>query len=330
MTPAGSRARVRGSAVALLVAAGCGGGAPPERLLVGLPELTQPALAWVAQAEGRFAAHGLAVEVRRFSIGRDALAALRRGEVDVAIAFDTPVLLQAAAGPGLEVLTEVHESTRDQRVIARRDHGVAAAEDLLGKRIGVSLNTSAEYFNAKLLSFAGVPLDGVTLVDVAPGRLVDALAAGEVDAIVAWCPHAQRARRALGARAVELNADFHATMSMVVTRSEIRRERRGALVRFVAALADAERLAAQRPDVALAALRRALPDIPEEDLREEWTRFRPRLGISNVLATLLAREAEWSRARGGSPVDVRGLLQPEILLEIDPEAVTLLDRGEGP
>jgi NitT/TauT family transport system substrate-binding protein len=314
----------------LIVAAACARRPAAERLVVGVPTLPQATLVWVAHSQGHFSAQGVTVEMRRFTSGRDALAALRRGDVDLAIAYDTPVVIQAAAGPGLEVLTELHESTRDQIVVARRDRGIARAEDLRGKRVGVPRHTSGEYFVSTLLSFAGVPLDALDVVDVATDQMVDDLVSGQVDAIATWCPHAQRARRALGPNAVELTASVHQTMSMLVTRTEVRVARRPALVRFVAALADAERLVGGRADVAIEVLQRELPDIAEHDLREEWTRFRPRLGMSNLLVTLLAREAEWFTERGVRPGDVRELLRPEILAEVDPEAVTLLDPRRGP
>ncbi|HET8542338.1 MAG TPA: NrtA/SsuA/CpmA family ABC transporter substrate-binding protein [Anaeromyxobacter sp.] len=299
-----------------------------ERLVVGGPHLPALGLVFVAQAKGYFAAHGLEVEYRRFTSGRDAVAALGSGRIDAAVSFETPIVLRAAHDPSLRVLTTVHVSSGNTSLVAGGDRGIAEASDLAGKRVGVPRNTNAEYFLDLLLAWGGVDQREVRLVDVAPEAAADALASGDVDAVAIWTPHAERARRMSGPRgAVEIRSDVYTELSMLATREPVLAARRGAFVKLVAALADAERLVRERPGEAFAAVRAEFPEASEAELAEAWRRIRPTLGLTHHLAASLEDESRWFRAAGrtdGPPVDVGVLLEPDVLAEVDPEAVTFV------
>lgn len=301
---------------------------PRERLALGTAHLPAVGLVFIAQGKGYFAARGLDLEVRRFTSGRDAMAELEAGRLDAATAFTTPVVLRAGREPSLRVITTLHVSSAFTRLVARRDRGITAPGDLAGKRVGVPRNTSAEYFLDVLLAWGGVPDRAVRIVDVAPEATPDALAAGEVDAVAIWPPQAERARRMAGpGGAVELGCDAYTELSMVVTREGTLGARRSALVKLVAALADAERLVHERPWEAFATLKEEFPEATEADLREAWRRVRPTLGLTHQLAAVLEDESTWFRSAGrveGPPLDVGVLLDPSVLSEVDPEAVTFV------
>ncbi len=313
--------------VAALALAAC---APQRRDRLVIGTLHQPALGLVyrAQAKGYFAAHGLEVEERRFAAGRDALAALGAGRIDVATAFETPIALRAGRDASLRVLTTMHVASGNTRVVARGDRGISTLADLAGKRIGVPRNTNAEFLVDVLLAWGGIPQGEVRLVEVAPETAADALASGAVDAVALWAPHAERARRMAGpGGAVEIPSEVYTELSMLVTRAPGLAARRRALVRLVAALADAERLARERPAEAFAALRGEFVEASEADLQEAWSRVRPTLGLTHQLAAALEDESRWFRAAGrapGEPLDVGVLLDPDVLAEVDAEAVTFV------
>ncbi|HEX9049746.1 MAG TPA: ABC transporter substrate-binding protein [Anaeromyxobacter sp.] len=299
-----------------------------EKLVLGTVHLPALGLVYVAQARGYFAAHGLDVEQRRFAAGRDAVAALGAGRIDAATAFETPVVLRAARDPSLRVLTTIHVASANTRLVARADRGISTPSDLAGKRVGVPRNTNAEYFLDLLLAWGGLSQRDVRLVEVDPGNAAGALGSGEVDAVAIWAPRSQEARRVAGPRgAVEMTSEVYTELSLLVTRQPVLAARRGAFVKLVAALADAERLVRERPGEAFAALRAGFADVSEADLAEAWAAVRPTLGLTHQLAAALEDESRWFRAAGrveGAPLDVGALLEPDVLAEVDPEAVTFV------
>lgn len=321
------RAALAWSVAIALAAPACArrGGEP---LTLGVVRMPAMGLVFVADAKGYFAAHGVAVELRPFTSGRDALAAVGAGKLDVATVLETPVVLRAPRDPTLVVLTTLHVATGNTRLVARRDRGIASETDLAGKRLGFPRGTNAEYFVAVLLASGGVSLADVALVDLAPDALPQALAAGEIDAAAIWEPHAHEARRLLGPGGyTEVESDLYTEISMLATRDEVNRARHGALVLVVRALADAERLARERPEEAFQAIRAAFPELEEGAVRDAWARVRPELGLTNQLAALLEDESQWFRGAGrasGPPVDAGRLLDPGVLSEVELEAVTFV------
>jgi NitT/TauT family transport system substrate-binding protein len=318
------------AALCLLLLAGCAREGR-ERITLGVVPIPSLGLVFIAEASGYFAARGVSVEQRRFPTGRDALAALAAGEVDAVTAYTTPVAVRAAKDD-LEAVTTLHASTRLTRLVARADRGIARAEDLAGKRIAVPVGTSGEVFLHALLAYAGVE-GAVTVVNRSPADAIRALLAGEVDAAVTWPPFVYAARPLVErGQAVELPSDVYVEISMLVVNGATHRARHGALVRLVRALADAERLVREEPEQAFRALRAAFPDVGEQELRDAWGATRPVLGLTHELAAVLEREAAWLRARGhadGPPLDVDAVLDPDVLGEVDPEAITFVSPAHG-
>jgi ABC-type nitrate/sulfonate/bicarbonate transport system substrate-binding protein len=312
----------------LLLAFACGGcrPAPVERITIGDVNLPTLALVFVAKDEGLFAAEGVDVVERRFPTGRAALDALLAGEVDVATAYETPVAGSAFSSQALRILTTLHASRSSTRVVARSDRGVRDPPSVRGKRIGVPPGTNADFFLDVFLAGAGVHPAEVQRVAMPPAEAGPMLARGEVDAVAIWLPHG-REPRALGVETVELESDTYVETSMLVTRDEVAATRREALRRVLRALSRAEASVQADPRIAVAALRRVFPEVREEDLREDVARVTYQLGLSNVQLRLLERAAEWQGERRGleGPFpNLRRLLLPELLLEVEPESVTIL------
>lgn len=319
---------VRALAVACAAAgalAACRGGGT-DRLVLGSVRVPALALVFIAEESGCFADQRLVVDHRAFATGRDALDAMRRGELDVAAAFQAPFVLAAFEDPSLRVLTTLHSANRNTHLAARVDRGIRGAGDLRGKRIGVALRTNAEFFVRTLLGFEGIDATEVTLVDLAPERSASALASGEVDAVAVWSPHVDDAAAALPPGAVvELYSDLYTEMSMLVTREEVRAARAPALTKLVRCLRSAEVAVESAPDGGLAIARRTFPGEDAEKLARQWGQVTPHLGLQNVLVSICAREAEWMRAAGGierAVPDFARLLAPEFLEIAHPESIT--------
>jgi NitT/TauT family transport system substrate-binding protein len=297
-----------------------------ERLVIGLPHQPSNTLLFLAVDAGYVRDEGLDLVVTDFPTGKDALAAALAGRIDVAAAYETPVVYEAFKGAPLRILTTLHASTRSMAVVARADRGVKGPDDLAGRRVGVTRGTNAEFFLRTVLASSGLRWSDAQIVDVPVADFGSALASGRVDALATWSPFVERLARELGpARATVLHSEVYAEVSMLVAPAKVLAARRPALAALVRALARAERAAAERPDAAFAALRARLPDRDLAETRQSFDHVSPRLGISNALVASLRSEAEWLVAEGvaNAVPDFRPLLVPDLLDAVDPEAVTL-------
>jgi NitT/TauT family transport system substrate-binding protein len=308
------------------------GNAGAERLVVAAVRQPATSLFYVARESGCFDEEGLQVEERTFELGRDALVLVRDGRADVAIAFETPTLRAAFEDERIRVLTTLHTSTRNTRLIGRPDRGLDDVPDLRGKRIGLAERSNAEFFLELLLRFGGVARSQVTVVNLSPQASVEALANGELDAAVLSDPYAARAERELGTRAPVFQTDLYTEVSLLVTRDDVVGAREPALRRLVSGLACAEQAVRARPDESLRQIAKRFPELDEPGLRAQLARVRRGLGLDHVLLGVLGDESEWLRGSGavkGRALDLERLLVRDVLERVAPDAVTLLPVRRG-
>ncbi len=304
---------------------------PRPRLTVAAVRQPATSLFFLAQSLGCFAAEGIDVEERTFELGRDALASLQAGRAEAAIVYETPLLRAAFTDPRLRVLTALHTSTRNTRLVARPGSGIRSFEDLQGKRIGVAFGTNADFFIDLALKLGGVARHRVVLTNSPPERSVEALATGDLEAAVLFDPAAGEAERRLGEAAVVLPTDLYQEFSLLVAREDLLSSRAPALRALLRGLACAERHAREHPAERLALIRGRFPEQGEAALRAQLDRVSWGLGLDNVLVDVLRRERDAMTAAdvAGRPPPLGQLLAPRLLEEVEPEAVMLLTSPGG-
>jgi len=102
---------------------------------------TCPVLA--AQRLGHFEDEGLRVAIRSYTTGKAALGAMLKGEADLATSAELPIVFAATRGEPVTVIATMLVAEKDYGIVARRDRGIAAPAALKGRKIGVTVNTSA-------------------------------------------------------------------------------------------------------------------------------------------------------------------------------------------
>jgi len=143
------------------------------------------------------------VEIVPVPNGRVAMAQLLHGDVDAATGSETQMLLNSIAEPGIRIILTLAEAR--YRIIARSSSGIHRVEDLRGKKVGATVNTSSLYFLREMLRKAGMLLEtDIHFVNVEGSDMPAALKRGDVDAVAIWEPHAQNSLEALGSDAVVL------------------------------------------------------------------------------------------------------------------------------
>lgn len=176
------------------------------------------------------------------------IPSLTDGKADAATNAETQAILRSASSPNIRVILTVAEYA--YRIIARRSSGIKTAEDLRGKRIATSLNSSAHFYIAKTLRNSGLSESDVTIVGMSPPDMPAALARGDVDAVSIWEPAAQQAIDTLGADAVIIQGPPYSERFNLNTTTEVTSDpaKRAALVDFVQSIIRASREVSEHPE----------------------------------------------------------------------------------
>lgn len=154
---------------------------------------------FVAVEKGFFAKNNIDVKVEIRNTGAEMSKGLRAGEFDFAPAGFTnlPVALER----GLDVRGVVgyvggiwDKATDDNMmaVIAHPNSGITKFDDLKGKKLGATFGSASDAYLQEALKAAGLSVNDVERVNVAPPAMTSVLETGGVDAVVAWEPFATR------------------------------------------------------------------------------------------------------------------------------------------
>jgi ABC-type nitrate/sulfonate/bicarbonate transport system substrate-binding protein len=159
---------------------------------------------FVADQQQLFAQQGLAVQLKRFLLGKQALQLVLDGGADFAVVADTPFVLALLKGEPIATLATVYSSRRSIAIVGRRDSGVSDTASLAGKRVGAVLGTNAEFFLDTMLEVHGVERGQVQVVNLKPDELTSAFRARRVDAVAVWNPDLALLGQEFGPQAVAI------------------------------------------------------------------------------------------------------------------------------
>ena len=117
-----------------------------------------------------------------FLKGADLNFFLKRGDIEVAMGGDMPVISMAATY-NIVVLSLGKQGFSS---LVARQHMILS--DLRGKRIGYPFGSNAHYALLQAITGAGLKEEDVKLVELDVHEMADALAEGRIDAFIAWEP----------------------------------------------------------------------------------------------------------------------------------------------
>lgn len=298
-----------------------------ETLRIGAFSGEVGALAWIAKEQGFFERVGLDADMRGFDTGKDAIDALRADVVDVAAASEFVVADRGFAETDLRVLASMCRYW-NKGLIGRRDHGIAGPAGLKGKRIGVSLTSTAEQTLVVFLAMQGLTADDVEIVDLPPRQLVEQIGTGAIDAAIAWQPHVDAIERRLSANAVSLMRAGSDAYLAAVTRADLLPAKDEAFKRFLRGLLLAQdwvRSDHPRAKKWLAA-RFSLGD---DYVEKTWPHMSFSVALPQEILEIMDGEARWLATKKKTAVlpDFGRTVAAVPLMAVKPEAVTVSGRS---
>ncbi len=177
-------------AVAAMLAAPAGRGAPPEQARVVIAVGGKASLYYLpltlAERLGYFRDEGLQVEILDFAGGAKALQAMMGGSADVVSGgFDHVIVMRARGQLLRSFVLQGATPAISLGVATRRVAQYQSAKSLKGMKIGVTApGSSTHAFVNHLLATAGLAPDDVSIIGVGTGAAaVAAMRAGHLDAV---------------------------------------------------------------------------------------------------------------------------------------------------
>ncbi len=302
---------------------------PPKQVSIGFSATSLlSALVHIADEEGYFLDQGIDVVMTGYPTGKASLAAALDGEVDVATVSDTNMALFGLERNDVSVFVTILDSTQHAKALARKDRDISDPQDLIGKRVATSFGTTAHFFMATFFALNGIDASDVTVVGLTPDETVEAIVAGDVDAIFAWEPKVSQAAERLGDNALMLPSmvGYMATFNLAA-KNQFIESNPELLAGMIRALAEAEQFADDHRDASIDILASRMAT-EREAIDRLWDGYRFRLTLSQTLLTTLEDEARWAIRSGLTDrtevPNYLGFIHLDALEEVRPEAISII------
>jgi sulfonate transport system substrate-binding protein len=147
----------------------------------------------VGAEKGFYEKEGLTAKITNFASGSVAADAFRTGKGHIIVAGDLPSIRLWQQG-FVGVAPQAHYNTLSIIVAKNSIKGPA---DMKGKKVGVLLGSTSEFFAKLYLTKGGMQATDVEMVNLRPAEMVTGLTRGDIDAFVIWQPFGWRALAAV-------------------------------------------------------------------------------------------------------------------------------------
>lgn len=264
----------------------------PAQITIGTALNDQSGLIWIAEKQGYFTENGLSANIKIFQAGKYAASALLIGDVDVATAAEFVFVANAMREEKIRILGSVCKGG-SHYLLARKDGGFREPRDLKGKRIGIPRETSAEFYLGRYLQLHGMNFDDVTVIDIQPTQLGEALTKGGVDAVLIWDPYAYAIEKTLGGDSVVWPAQGGQMWYwLLIARSDYITKHAELIERLLRSLDQAERFAINNPAKAKTVVQERL-NIDEAYMERVWPNITLGLSLDQGLIIAMEDQSRW-------------------------------------
>ncbi len=247
----------------------------------------------MAQAKGYLSSEGVDAKIHFAENGKAALADALRGDADLATTADIPIMYAAFGGYPVSVVATM-ATMEDHAIIGRRDRGVAAPNDLRGKRIGVTMGTTTQFFLDAFLNRQRMSAADVAMINLKPSELHNAIERGDVDAAVLYQPHLARYASVLKQNAAILNGEaiYDVSYTLTTTREYIR-SHGTTIERVLRASIRGALFCRNDPDEASRRVSEIMRTDPET-VRKIWSSYQFDINLRQGLLLALEDEGRWA------------------------------------
>lgn len=226
------------------ITGGCQSQRPPIRIAISAWAGVEPAE--LAAQLGYYEAHGVDVEMVRFSAYSDSLEALRDGNVDAGMHTLDDSLRNMSAGRDVRVVLLTDYSYGGDGLVARA--GIESLANLKGSKIGVEIGTVGHLSVLKILEKADIKIEEVTLVSIPAWEIQQAMLNGQIDAGVTWEPYLTKTANMIGGQVLVTSRDYPESLITTMTfDADVIKSRPEDVQRIVDAYFDAVEYIKQNP-----------------------------------------------------------------------------------
>jgi NitT/TauT family transport system substrate-binding protein len=299
----------------------------PEEITLGAPALETNALVYVAEDQGYFKKNGLNVTLKKYDSGGAAVPGLLKNETDLAIASEFVMVNAIFHKDDIRALGSI-DKFENMFIIARKNRGIESVRDLKNRTIGVPEGTIADFYLGRYLNLHNMKLSDVTFVNIRPDHSQEALATGEVDAVVTWHPYLDKISDRYGDRLIVWPIQSsQLTYWNIISRKDWADSHQDAIDRFLRSIAQASEYAMNHPQRTKMIIQKEL-NYTDTYMARVWPDHQFSLTLDQSLVLAMEDEGRWMIDNNLTSEKklpyFRDHMYTKGLLQVKPETVNIL------
>lgn len=302
-------------------------GGAAEKITLAVTTSDLGSLVYIAKELGYFKDNGLEITINEYEAGKLAAEALVAGKADVATASDFAFVSFSFDNPDLRTFGTI-TTARTIKMISRKDHGIEEPQDLMAKRIGITRKSSGEFYLGRFLTFSGLSISDVEIVDLKPTEIAEALVKGDLDAALTWEPHIYNMQKKLGESVTVWPGQSEQDLYfLLITTEDWLKDHASTARRLLKALIDAEQFVSNSEQKAKDIIKNKFGYTPEY-VDYYWARRHYSVSFHQALLLAMEDQARWrieNKLTDSSQVpNYLDYLYIDGLKALKPQAVTVI------
>ena len=308
---------------------GCQAVTPPEKLsIAGIETSSASSLLYIADKQHFFDTEGLQVNFHYYLTSDAALKALHAGKDDLAVSSETSLVYDIMGGAKTSIFSIIAVSTKFPGMLVNVTSHINQAQDLKGKRIGVTLGSNTDYFLDAMLTLGGLDHSDAQIIPLQPDQMLEALTSGRVDAVAVPPLRLLEIQNALNHQVAILTDNLiYTTFVCMATTPAYLNGHGPTLQKFLKALLKAKSFIDTNPEASKQILVNA-SHRSRQIVDQVWMMFRYGPELTQDLVIALKDEARWISQRqlvkNTSLPNFETFLSLDALQSVAPSAVSVI------
>ena len=299
-------------------------------ITIGVYPSEYNSLIYIAIDQQYFSSNGLDVTLKNYPSGASAASGMLNGEADISTASEFVVANNVMKNENLYAFGTVSKYL-NVYLVARTDRGINTISDLEGKRIGVNIGTSNQFFLGRFLEINGLNQSKVTLVNLSFADSTNALANGTVDAVVANPPYTNQIQTLLNNKIVvwPLQSGQFGYFESLCSKNWAGTHQ-DLIVRFLKALVQAEDFNVNNQNQAISLVAKDL-SYTNEYTSSVWPDYQYSVTLDQSFVLLMQEESRWlisnNLTNETSVPNFLNYVYADGLKSVNPESVNIIGLG---